>query len=408
MGPRPSAGALTGTRVVDFSRIIAGPLCTMYLADLGADVIKVERPGAGDDAREYTFPSTWGGEGAIFLAFNRHKRSLALDLQKEAGREAALVLVRDADVLVENFRTGVMERLGLGYDRLAEINPKLVYCSITGFGASGPMAASGANDLIAQAFGGLMSLNADAAGEPFKVAPAVVDAYTGLTAALAVVAALHSRAVTGRGQRIDTSLLECGTALLSYFVVSCLATGEAPTQRGPSASITVPNRSFRTADGWLVLAANNEPMWRRLCEAVGRPDLADDARFRTNSDRMVNQEALTAALSEVLAGRSRAEWQGVFEAARVTCAPVQDIGGLLASEQLRALRVIVPVPHPLIPEFRAVRPPFAMSGTPPSVGGPPPRLGEHSVGILREIGYGDEQIRRLVESGVIEHASPQG
>ncbi len=396
-----AAAALVGVRVVDFSRIIAGPLCTMHLADLGADVVKVERTGVGDDAREYTFPATWGGEGAIFLAFNRNKRSLALDLQSDAGREVALRLVRDADVVVENFRTGVMERLGLGYDRLAEMNPRLVYCSITGFGGRGPMVESGANDLVAQAFGGLMSVNADAAGEPFKVAPAVVDAYTGVTAAFAIVAALHARAVSGRGQRIETSLLECGTSLLSYFVVSYLATGTTPSQRGPVASITVPNRSFQTADGWLVLAANNEPMWRRLCEAVGRPDLADDPRFGTNPDRMRNQEALTAILAGILGTRTRAEWQAAFESARVTSAPVQTVADLVASEQLRALEMILPLPHPLIEGFRAIRAPMTLSGTPPSLGGPPPRLGEHTAAILQELGYDEDPIRAMEATGTV-------
>ena len=287
-----------------------------------------------------------------------------------------------ADVLIENFRPGVMDRLGLGYEALAERRPKLVYCSISGFGEEGPLAQAGANDLVAQASCGLMSLNAQDGGRPEKVAPAIVDLYTGVNAALAILAALRQRESTGRGTRVSTSLFECGMSMLSYFATSQFAPGQCATEPVIGGSITVPNQSFKASDGWLVLACSNEPMWQRLCRAIGRAELAADSRFATNLDRTYNKQALIAILDGELAGDTRAGWAARLETAKVSSSAVLTVAEVLAHPQAESLGMVVPITHARIKGFRTLRAPFRFDGHALVANAAPPGLDEHREELL--------------------------
>ena len=375
---------LEGIRVIDFSRIIAGPFCAQYLADLGAEVIKVERPGTGDDARQYSFPAEWGGTGTIYLSFNRGKRSIALDLERQAERDIAQMLIAGADVLVENFRPGVMNKVGLGCAEMRELNPRLVYCSISGFGEEGPLAQAGANDLVAQASCGVMSLNSHADGRPQKVVPAMVDMFTGLNAALAIVAAIHERTRTGSGTQVATSLFESGIAMLSYFATSHFASGQ-PQDESLGASITVPNQTFRASDGWMAIACSNEPMWQRLCEALEMPQLRSDPRYCTNLDRTRHQASLIPVLEEVFVKRTRAQWSRRLEEAKISHSSVLSVGEVLSHPQTEALGMVVPIPDPGLEGFRMVRAPFRIGSRTIAAMQPPPRLDEHRLQILAEL-----------------------
>jgi crotonobetainyl-CoA:carnitine CoA-transferase CaiB-like acyl-CoA transferase len=376
-----SPAPLDGLRVLDFSRIIAGPICAQYLADLGADVIKVERKDGGDDARQYSFPALWEGTGTMYLSFNRGKRSIALDLDDEADRSIARELVARADVLVENFRPGVMARLGFGHEAMQGLNPRLVYCSISGFGEHGPLAGAGANDLVAQASTGVMSLNAQADGRPQKVVPAMVDMFTGLNAALAILAAVQQRHRTGTGAQVNTSLFESGIAMLSYFATSHFAPRK-PEDQALGASITVPNQTFRASDGWMAVACSNDPMWQRLCDALEVPQLKDDPRYATNLQRTRHQDTLLPLLEEVFATRTRAEWAARLEQAKVSHSSVLDVGEVLAHPQAQTLGMVVDIPHPGIPAFRMVRAPIRIDGQGMAAMRPPPALDQHRAEIL--------------------------
>jgi len=379
-----SAGPLQGIRVIDFSRIIAGPFCTQYLADLGAEVIKVERPGTGDDARQYSFPALWGTTGTLYLSFNRGKRSIALDLEQESDRAIARQLIARADVLVENFRPDVMTKVSLGCEAMREMNPRLVYCSISGFGEKGPLAMAGANDLVAQASCGVMSLNPRADGRPEKVVPAMVDMFTGLNAALAIVAALHERTSTGVGTKVDTSLFESGISMLSYFATTHFAPAPPRDENAEDlgASITVPNQTFRASDGWMAIACSNEPMWRRLCDAMDMPQLCGDPRYATNFDRTRHQATLIPTLEEGFARRTRADWARRLEQAKVSHSSVLSVAEVLAHPQTEALGMVVPIAHAQLEGFRMVRAPLRIGGRAMAAMVPPPGLDEHRTEIL--------------------------
>ena len=370
--------------MLDFSRIIAGPCCAQVLADLGAEVIKVERKGLGDDARQYSFPALWDGTGTMYLSFNRGKRSIALDLDDESDRRLAWELIGRADVLIENFRPGVMDKLGLGHDAVRASNPGLVYCSISGFGEEGPLAHAGANDLVAQASTGLMSLNPQDNGRPQKVAPAIVDMFTGLNATVAIIAAIHERSRTGSGTRITTSLFECGISMLSYFATSHFAPPQ-PHDEDQGASITVPNQSFRASDGWMVVACSNESMWQRLCEAIGKPQLRHDPRYATNLDRTRNQQTLIPLLEEVFAVASRAQWKERLDAARISSSGILSVAEVLSHPQTQSLGMVVPITDPEIKEFRMLRTPFRFDGQVLVSELPPPRLDQHRQEIMAEL-----------------------
>lgn len=369
---------LSGLKVMDFSRIIAGPMCGQILADLGAEVIKVERPPVGDDAREYVFPPMLDGLSTIFLSFNRGKRSVLLDLREPRQLQALEGWLAQCDVLIENFRPGVMQRLGLDAHSLAVRHPRLIYCSISGFGEVGPLAQAGANDLVAQASTGMMSLNAPGGARPEKVAPAVIDLHTGMHAVVGVMAALLRRARTGRGGHVSTSLFECGTALLSYFATYGLGARAALDLTDPAASVTVPNQAFRAADGWMVVACSNEPMWQRLCQSMGRPELARDDRFATNALRTQHKDALVRELDTLFAAQSRQEWASRLGASSVSCAPVLTLDEVLAHPQGEALGLFHSLQRPGRMPLRVTRLPLRIDGQAFCNPLAPPDLGAHT------------------------------
>jgi crotonobetainyl-CoA:carnitine CoA-transferase CaiB-like acyl-CoA transferase len=385
---------LQGTTVLDFSRVLAGPYCTMQLGDLGARVIKIEQPGRGDDTRAWGPPFV-GGESAYFLSVNRNKESVALDLKHPAARRVLDRLVAGADVLVENFRPGTMARLGLAYEDLRAQHPRLVYCSISGFGQTGPRHLEAGYDAMMQAEGGLMSLTGAADGPPFRLGVAIADIATGLFAAQGILAALLARARDGSGQRVDIAMLDSVTALLSYQASSALTAGISPARMGNRHPSIAPYDTFSAADGEFVLSVGNDEQFRRLCQVLGQPALAADGRFATNRDRVLGYDDLRARLTGVFAGWRRADLVAALTAAGGPCSAVRGVTEALADPQLAAREMIVPLEHAAAGAIRVLGTPVKLSGTPASVRTPPPTLGQHTTQILREFGFGDEDLREL-------------
>ncbi|MCX2181284.1 CoA transferase [Streptomyces sp. SKN60] len=378
--PAGPAGALSGIVVADFGRVLAGPYMTMLLADLGAEVVKIERPGAGDDTRAWGPPFA-DGQATYFLGVNRNKRSVALDLGDPAGLDAARALVDRADVLVENFRPGTMERLGLGYERVRKTNPGLVYCSVTGFGSAEGAALPG-YDLLVQAMGGLMSVTGEPGGPGTKAGVALVDVITGLHAGMGVLAALRHRERTGEGQRIEVSLLTSLLSALTNQSAAHLAAGVVPRALGNRHPSITPYEVFEASDRPLVLAVGNDRQFRALCGRIGAPALADDPRFATNTARVAHREELGAELSRRLAERTADAWFEELTAAGVPCGPINDLGGAFALAERLGLA-------PRVPAEAAgpgqVAHPVAFGATPAAYRSAPPRLGEHTAEVLAEL-----------------------
>ncbi|WP_456476558.1 CaiB/BaiF CoA transferase family protein [Oceanithermus sp.] len=394
-------GALDGLIVLDLSRILAGPYATQMLADLGAEVWKVESPW-GDDTRRWG-PPFQEGESAYFLSTNRGKKSLAVNLKDPRGQRIVRRLAERADVLVENFKAGDLARYGLDYPSLAEVNPRLVYASITGFGQTGPRAAEPGYDAALQGMTGIMSVTGDPDGPPMKVGVAWIDVLTGLTAAVGILAALREREISGRGQHLDLALFDVGVAAMVNQAQAYLMTGLAPKRMGNAHPQIVPYQAFEASDKWFILAVGNDTQYRRLVEAIGRPDLWEDARYRTNAGRVEHRSELVAELARVFKTRSRAEWLELLRGAGVPVTPVNDVGEALADPQAEARGLLWEVAHPKLGSTPLLASPLQhMDRTPARPAGPPPLLGQHTREVLTgALGMDEDEVRALAEEGVL-------
>jgi len=396
-----NTGPLAGIRVLDLTRVVAGPYCSMFLGDLGAEVVKVEQPEAGDDTRGWGPPFA-GGESAYYLCINRNKQSLTLDLKSNRAVEVLRELAKVADVIIENFRPGTMERLGLGEKELRELNPRLIYASLTGFGADGPMSDWPGYDLIVQAWGGLMSITGTPDGEPVKVGVAIIDLVAGLMLGKAITAALFAREKIGVGQRIDTSLLEAEVASLINVGSNYLVGGKIPTRWGNAHPNIVPYQNFKTSDGYLVIGVASEVIWKRFCQAIGRGDLTGDPRFANNSKRVENRAELIALLSEIFLQRNNETWFELLTDAEVPCAPVQSIDQVFQAPQVLHRDMLMEVEHPTAGKVRMAGIPVKFSVTPASVRMPPPLLGEHNSAVLENwLGMSADAIEKLKREKVL-------
>ena len=386
---------LEGYRILDLSRVLAGPYCTMMLGDLGAEVIKVERPSAGDDTRAWGPPFV-GGESAYYLCTNRNKKSITVNLKSEKGREIIRQLAKSSDVVIENYKVGELTELGLGYENLRGLNPGLVYCSITGYGQNGPDKDLPGYDFIIQGRGGLMSITGEANGEPMKVGVAIVDVTAGLYAANAIQAALLARAKTGRGQAIDISLLDAQVAWLANVASSFLVSGKRPGRFGNAHPTIVPYQSFAARDGVFCLAVGNDSQWQKLCQVLDHAEWATDPRFTTNPARVQHREVLVPLLQEVFSTQDVVFWLHKIAAVEVPCGPVQALDQVFADEQVVARDMIWAVLHPTAGEIRLVGSPLKLSETPAACRSHPPLLGEHTEEVLTSLlGYSPDEVRRL-------------
>ena len=407
-------GALSGIRVLDLSRVLAGPWCTQTLADLGADVVKIERPVAGDDTRHWGPPFLHDsageptGQGAYFACCNRNKRSVTIDMATADGQALLTRMAAEADVLVENFKVGGLAAYGLDYTSLAKVNPRLVYCSVTGFGQDGPYARRAGYDLMVQAMSGMMSITGRAddvpGGGPQRVGVALTDTFTGMYAATAILAALHARHATGRGQHIDMSLLDVGMAILANQSTGYLNSGEVPQRQGNTHPSLAPYQDFHTADGSMLLAIGNDGQFARFCAAVGRPEWSADPRYATNVNRVQNRATLIPSMQEVTRTRSTAEWIALFEDKAVPCGPINDIGQAFEDPQVVARGLSMKLPRDAgdgISEIAVVASPMRLSEHPPVVTHAPPALGEHTDEVLSAMGIDAAEIGRLRQLGVL-------
>jgi crotonobetainyl-CoA:carnitine CoA-transferase CaiB-like acyl-CoA transferase len=386
--------ALAGLRVLELTQVMAGPFCGQVLADMGADVVKVEPP-AGDSTRRSLGFTMKGDDTAAFLAVNRNKRSLVLDLKAPAHQEALGRLAEGADVLLENYRPGVAARLGADWETLSARNPRLIYASVSGFGQTGPYAQRPGYDLIAQGLSGVMSVTGEPGGDPVKCGIPIGDLSAGLFCAVGILSALHARERTGRGQRIDTSLFEGALALSIWESAELWATGRVPAPLGSAHRLTAPYQALRTRDGYVTVGGNNQRLWERLCEAVGRPELVTDERFVSNADRMAHRDALEAELETALAARGTDEWVAVLGDAGVPCGPIHDFAQVFADEHTQAREMEVRVEHPVEGVVSALGIPVKLSDTPGSVRRAAPLLGEHTSEVLAEAGFSEAEIAAL-------------
>jgi formyl-CoA transferase len=401
-------GPLEGIRILDLSRAMAGPYCTMMLGDLGADVIKVERPGRGDESRGWGPPFVGQsddnptGESAYFLSVNRNKRSITINLKSSEGQEVIQRLASLCDVLVENFRTGVLEKLGLGYEDIKNLNPRLVYCSISGYGRTGPYAERPGYDVMIQAEGGMMGITGPVEGPPSRVGVPIVDITTGMFAATSILAALRARDQMKEGQLIDISLFDTQAALLTNVASNYLIGETDPRRMGNAHPNLAPYEAFRAQDHWLVLGVANELQWETFCVVIDRQDLREDARFRTNGDRVAHRVELGEILSEVIASRQASEWLSVFRNAGLPCGPINDVASVFDHPQVQPRDLILEVEHPNAGPIQLTGFPYKLNQTPAELRYPPPLLGEHTEDVLTEmLGYSIEQVAQFQEQGAI-------
>ncbi len=394
-------GPLAGMKVVDLTHVMAGPTCTLMLADMGADVIKVEKVPDGDDTRRSTPPRV-GDESAAFMMMNRNKRGIALDLKKEGGRSVLQRLLAGADVVVENYRPGTMAKLGFDYEELRKDNPGLIYCALSGFGRSGPYGHRGGFDLVAQAMSGLMSITGEGPGRaPVKCGAPVTDITCGILAAMGILAAYAHRLRTGQGQMVDTSLLEAGIVQTYWQSAIALATGEAPGPMGSAHPLNAPYQAFECSDGWIVIGGSNQRNWLRSLEALGCEHLAEDPRFRDNDDRMAHLKELEDTLAPYFMPHASADLLARFEAAGVPAGPVYDVLQMQADPQVRAREMVTTVEHAREGMVETIGLPVKFSKTPGKVATGAPTYGQHSREVLREAGFDDAELQALLDEGAV-------
>lgn len=390
---------LSGIRVIDLTRNLAGPFCTMLLADLGAEVIKVEMPGTGDEAR--TFGPFINGESGYFISINRGKKGITLNLKDPRGKELLLKLVARGDVLVESFRPGVLERLGLSYERVSAVNPRIVYASVSGFGHTGPYREKGAYDLVVQGYGGIMSITGQPGGVPTRVGVSIGDLAAGLYLASGILAALVARGLTGRGDRIDVSMLDCQVALLENSIVRYGASGEIPGRIGNRHPSITPFEMFPTQDGYIIVCAGNQNLWENFCRVIGREDLLADPRFASNGLRTDNQAALAEILQGVMVKKSTAEWLELLDAAGVPCGPVNNVAQVLKDPQVRSREMVITIDHPRAGQVQVPGCPVKAREHPPVAAKPSPLLGEHNREVFGWLGLSEADLAELEREGVI-------
>ena len=391
--------ALENIRVVDLTRTLAGPFCTMMLGDMGADVVKIEEPERGDETRGWT--PFWNGESTQFVSFNRNKRSVSVNLKEKEGVAIIHALASRADVMTESFRAGALDRMGLGYEAIRKIKPDIIYCSISGYGRTGPMAQKPGYDLLIQAYSGLMNLTGDPDGMPMRVGFSLVDLFTGMMAFGSIMTALYHRQQTGQGQWIEAALLDGQVAALSYHAAAYLATGNEPQRMGSGHPSLVPYQSFPASDGFFIVGVANQGLWTRFCNGIGRPDLLEDPRFLTNDDRVAHRSECVQVLSEIFQADAVAHWVEVITEAGVPCGPINRVSDVVADPQVLARGMIAGIDHPNVPDLRVPGSPLKLTETPPSVRHHPPLLGQHNREVLEELGYAPAEIARLEDAAVI-------
>ena len=392
--------ALEGVKVLDLTQIMAGPYCTMMLADMGAEVVKVEKPNGGDDTRRMG-PPFIEGESAAFLGINRNKRSIVVDLRSDEGRRIVMDMAREYDILVQNFRPGSLERMGLGYDQVRELNPAMVYCTISGFGGTGPYATRGGFDLVTQGMSGLMSVTGHPDSPPTKVGVPLCDLNAGMFAAIGILTAYINRLRTGQGQHVDTSLLEAGIAYTFWESAMYFATGEVPGPKGSAHRLTAPYQAFETSDGYVNIGAANQANWERLCTAIEREELVSDPRFVEPRDRMNNLDELTATLERTFSQRSSEYWLNRLEDAGVPAGPIYNIEQVYEDPQVRARDMVVKTDHPVAGRTSNIGIPIKLSETPGRFQRPAPTLGQHTDEVLKQLGRSDDEIAVLRSQGVV-------
>ena len=396
-----SGSALRGLLVLDLTRVLSGPFATMTLADLGADVVKVEQPGQGDDTRQWG-PPFQGGEAAYFLSVNRNKRSLAVDLKSAEGLLAVRELALTADVLVENFRPGTAERLGLGYEELSKTNPGLIYASISGYGQTGPDSGRAGYDAIAQARSGIMSVTGEADGPPVRVGVSSADLVAGMWATIGILAALHEKQRSGLGQWVDISLLDGSVSWLTYVSSGYFASGEIPRRYGSAHPTIAPYQAFPTADGFVMVAVGNDGLWRRFAAALDRQDLMSDGRFATNPSRVAHRDILIPLIERSMIGRTTADWVQLLDRAGVPVGPIQTVDQALSDPQVVARGMVAELQHPTAGPLRVVGCPIRLTRTPVTVRTAPPMLGQHTDDILAGLGFSGTRIASMREAGAVQ------